>query len=95
MLQIFKEEVVDLLDSSAINSSKVEGNSIVKPVAPPKNPIQIRETVSGGITLSGITEPEVQSKEEMAGFLARGALARATGSTNMNSQSRFYFCQLK
>lgn len=72
-----------------IISSRNEGSSFVKSSVLPKVPIQIRETVSGGITLSGVTEPEVQSKEEMAGYLARGALARATGSTNMNSQSRF------
>lgn len=51
-------------------------------------PIQIRETVSGGITLAGVTELEVNSKEEMANYLSRGSISRATGSTDMNSQSR-------
>ncbi|KAF7151448.1 hypothetical protein RHSIM_Rhsim02G0140700 [Rhododendron simsii] len=41
----------------------------------------------GGITLVGVTEAEVRTKEEMASFLMHGALSRATGSTNMNSQS--------
>ncbi len=53
-----------------------------------KPPIQIRETISGGITLSGVTEVNVKSLEEMASCLERGSLSRATGSTNMNSQSR-------
>ncbi|KAK8480438.1 hypothetical protein V6N13_056955 [Hibiscus sabdariffa] len=72
-IEIFKEEVFDLLDSKATTFGRP--------------PIQIRETGSGGITLSGVTEAEVRTKEEMASNLARGSLSRATGSTNMNSQS--------
>jgi kinesin family protein 4/21/27 len=78
-LQIFKEEVFDLLD---------DAGSVTKAAAPARVPIQIRETANGSITLAGVTEPEVKSKEEMASHLALGSLSRATGSTNMNSQSR-------
>jgi kinesin family protein 4/21/27 len=77
-LQIFKEEVFDLLD---------DPGSVAK-AAPARVPIQIRETANGSITLAGVTEAEVKSKEEMALHLARGSSSRATGSTNMNSQSR-------
>lgn len=87
MFQIFKEEVLDLLDSSS-SISKGERVSSTKTVGAGRAPIQIRETVTGGITLAGVTEAEVRSKEEMASYLLRGSLARATGSTNMNSQSR-------
>ncbi|OIW16560.1 hypothetical protein TanjilG_17733 [Lupinus angustifolius] len=83
-IEIFKEEVFDLLDP---NSSKGEVLCTAKVTVPARVPIQIRETVNGGITLAGVTEPEVKTKEEMASFLSRGSLARATGSTNMNSQS--------
>ncbi|KAL5705377.1 Kinesin-like protein KIN-4C [Ranunculus cassubicifolius] len=76
-IEIFKEEVFDLL----------EGASGAKQAAPSRAPIQIRETANGGITLAGVTEPEVRTKEEMASYLSRGSLCRATGSTNMNSQS--------
>ena len=69
--------------------SKGEGGSVAKPAVPARAPIQIRETVNGGITLAGVTEAEVSSKEEMASYLSRGSLSRATGSTNMNSQSRY------
>ncbi|XP_010254537.1 PREDICTED: kinesin-like protein KIN-4C [Nelumbo nucifera] len=86
-IEIFKEEVFDLLDPNPPAFSKVEGASLGKPVVPARVPIQIRETASGGITLAGVTEPEVRTKEEMATFLSRGSLSRATGSTNMNSQS--------
>lgn len=87
-MQIFKEEVFDLLDPNPVALSKVDGMSLAKPTGPARVPIQIRETANGGITLAGVTEAEVRTKEEMASFLLRGSVARATGSTNMNSQSR-------
>ncbi|KAH7849370.1 hypothetical protein Vadar_016870 [Vaccinium darrowii] len=86
-IEIFKEEVFDLLDQSLPAVSRADGMSLAKPAGPARVPIQIRETVNGGITLAGVTEAEVRTKEEMASFLMRGALSRATGSTNMNSQS--------
>ncbi|KAJ9166469.1 hypothetical protein P3X46_021220 [Hevea brasiliensis] len=86
-IEIFKEEVFDLLDPNSALLSKGEGANAVKPAVPTRVPIQIRETVNGGITLAGVTEAEVRTKEEMASYLSRGSLSRATGSTNMNSQS--------
>ncbi len=86
-LQIFKEEVFDLLDASHA-ALRLDSGSVAKATAPARVPIQIRETGNGGITLAGVTEAEVKTKEEMASFLARGSSSRATGSTNMNSQSR-------
>uniref|UniRef100_A0A162AE08 Kinesin motor domain-containing protein n=1 Tax=Daucus carota subsp. sativus TaxID=79200 RepID=A0A162AE08_DAUCS len=86
-IEIFKEEVYDLLDPNPVTFSKVDGTSQAKPGGPARAPIQIRETANGGITLAGVTEAEVRTKEEMASFLLRGSLCRATGSTNMNSQS--------
>lgn len=80
-----------MLDTNHNTSSRAEGPSHAKPVASSRAPIQIRETTNGGITLAGVTEAEVRSKEEMASYLSRGSLARATGSTNMNSQSRLSF----
>lgn len=78
----------DLLDPSSTAFSKNEGAASSRPAGPARVPIQIRETVNGGITLAGVTEAEVRTKEEMASHLTRGSLSRATGSTNMNSQSR-------
>ncbi|KAJ0986686.1 hypothetical protein J5N97_005042 [Dioscorea zingiberensis] len=86
-IEIFKEEVFDLLDPHLHASLRAEGPAGAKPAVAPRVPIQIRETANGGITLSGVVEAEVRSKEEMASYLARGSLSRATGSTNMNSQS--------
>nr|XP_043640176.1 kinesin-like protein KIN-4C [Erigeron canadensis] len=84
-IEIFKEEVFDLLDSSPQVYNKADGNG--KPAGPSRAPIQIRETANGGISLAGVTEAEVTSQEEMASYLLRGSVCRATGSTNMNSQS--------
>ncbi|KAG6784349.1 hypothetical protein POTOM_010040 [Populus tomentosa] len=86
-IEIFKEEVFDLLDPNSAVFSKAEGVNSAKPAVPARVPIQIRETVNGGITLAGVTEAEVRNIEEMASYLSRGSLCRATGSTNMNSQS--------
>lgn len=61
---------------------------MAKVAVPARVPIQIRENVNGGITLAGVTEADVKTKEEMASYLSSGSLSRATGSTNMNSQSR-------
>ncbi|ONK69479.1 uncharacterized protein A4U43_C05F23380 [Asparagus officinalis] len=87
-IEIFKEEVFDLLDPHSNAASRAEGAPChAKQTIPSRAPIQIRETTNGGISLAGVMEAEVRSKEEMASYLTRGSLARATGSTNMNSQS--------
>ncbi|KAL0890503.1 hypothetical protein Bca101_014486 [Brassica carinata] len=86
-IEIFKEEVFDLLDSNSSALLKNDGAVQAKHIALSRAPIQIRETATGGITLAGVTEAEVKTKEEMGSYLARGSLSRATGSTNMNSQS--------
>ncbi|CAH8280392.1 unnamed protein product [Arabidopsis lyrata] len=86
-IEIFKEEVFDLLDSNSSALLKNDSGVQAKHTALSRAPIQIRETASGGITLAGVTEAEVKTKEEMGSYLARGSLCRATGSTNMNSQS--------
>ena len=59
-----------------------------KMTSPGKPPIQIRETSNGVITLAGSTEVSVATLKEMAACLEQGSLSRATGSTNMNNQSR-------
>ncbi|KAF6139883.1 hypothetical protein GIB67_009730 [Kingdonia uniflora] len=93
LLRVHKR-TVDSLDADLSNAPtplfflKGEGTTFLKLAIPSGTPIQIRETMNGGITLAGVTKPEVRSKEEMETNLSRGSLARATGITNMNSQSR-------
>lgn len=83
-MKILKEEVRDLLD----NKSELTNGQNGKMNIPGKPPIQIRETSNGVITLAGITECSVKSLKEMSDCLEHGSLSRATGSTNMNNQSR-------
>lgn len=84
-IEIHKEEVRDLLDSSL--SAKSDTSNAGKVNVPGRSPIQIRESSNGVITLAGSTEVEVRSLKEMAACLEQGSLSRATGSTNMNNQS--------
>ncbi|GLJ36782.1 hypothetical protein SUGI_0741660 [Cryptomeria japonica] len=88
-IEILKEEVHDLLDTSPSSALKADAINGLggKTAMPGKAPIQIRETSNGVITLAGSTEVDVTTQKEMAACLAQGSLARATGSTNMNSQS--------
>ena len=87
-LKIHKEEVRDLLDPNQSNKQDIANGNTAKVTSPGKPPIQIRERSNGVITLAGSTERSVKSLKEMADCLEQGSLSRATGSTNMNNQSR-------
>ncbi|KAJ1690013.1 hypothetical protein LUZ63_014168 [Rhynchospora breviuscula] len=80
-VEIFKDEVFDLLDQHDDGQVMRTGRGLQRV------PIKIREKALGDITLAGVNEPVVKSKGEMALFLARGSLNRATASTRMNSHS--------
>ena len=86
--KILKEEVRDLLDPSSMSKPETANGHAGKVTSPAKPPIQIRETSNGVITLAGSTEFSVTTLKEMAACLEQGSLSRATGSTNMNNQSR-------
>ncbi|KAJ8772897.1 hypothetical protein K2173_028074 [Erythroxylum novogranatense] len=86
-IEIHKEEVQDLLDSTSVNKSDAANGHTGKASIPGKPPIQIRESSNGVITLAGSTEVSVSTFKEMAACLEQGSLSRATGSTNMNNQS--------
>ena len=51
------EEVFGLLESSTLVSSK--GNWNEKDTWPSRPPIQIKEMATGGISLAGVTEPDL------------------------------------
>lgn len=87
-MKILKEEVRDLLDSVSVNKLETANGHAGKVTAPARQLIQIRETSNGTITLAGTTEVSVSTLQEMATCLEQGSLSRATGSTNMNNQSR-------
>ncbi len=81
----------DLLDPNPLAATKLDGPGGGKPTLHVKAPIQIREITNGGITLTGVTEVDVTTQEEMASVLAQGSLCRANGSTNTNNQSRLVY----
>lgn len=83
-----------MLDPSSASKSETANGHAGKVTIPGKAPIQIRETSDGVITLAGSTERSINTLKEMADCLEQGSLCRATGSTNMNNQSRFamLFC---
>ena len=87
-LKIFKEEVRDLLDYVSMSKSVIANGHSGKLTVPGRPSIQIRESSNGVITLAGSTEVAVSTLQEMAACLEQGSLCRATGSTNMNNQSR-------
>ena len=78
----------DLLDPTSLNKSDTASVNTGKVNVPGKPPIQIRESSNGVITLAGSTEVSVSTLKEMAACLEQGSSSRATGSTNMNNQSR-------
>ncbi|XP_011074401.1 kinesin-like protein KIN-4A [Sesamum indicum] len=86
-IEIHKEEVRDLLESSSASKQEIANGHAGKITIPGRPPIQIRETSNGVITLAGSTECSVKTLKEMADCLEQGSLNRATGSTNMNNQS--------
>lgn len=87
-MKILKEEVRDLLDPAFVSKVEAGNGQVGKVTVPGKPPVQIREASNGVITLAGTTEIDVSSQKEMASCLEQGSLNRATGSTNMNNQSR-------
>ncbi|KAL0366220.1 UNVERIFIED_CONTAM: Kinesin-like protein KIN-4A [Sesamum radiatum] len=87
-IEIHKEEVRDLLEPSSTSKQEIANGHAGKITIPGRPPIQIRETSNGVITLAGSTECSVKTLKEMADCLEQGSLNRATGSTNMNNQSR-------
>ncbi|KAK1269769.1 Kinesin-like protein FLA10 [Acorus gramineus] len=86
-IEILKEEVRDLLDTTSMGKTEASNGHAGKLVVPEKPSVQIRETSNGVITLSGSTEVDVRTQKEMVACLEQGSLSRATGSTNMNNQS--------
>jgi hypothetical protein len=78
LMTIFKEEVFDLIDQNSSVVSRADGVSLAKPAVRARVPIQIRETMNGGIQFAGVTKVEVRTKEEMTTHLSRGFKSRAT-----------------
>ena len=70
-LEIYNEELIDLLDCAAT-------------LTPQKKDLHIREEKNGVISIPGLKEELVVSATEMANCLDLGSNARSTASTLMN-----------
>lgn len=79
-LEIYNEEIYDLLDTSLTSSARSK-------LSKANSSINIREEKDGSINIYGINEEKVLSYEEMMDCLERGSLHRSTASTLMNEVS--------
>ncbi|RKO94152.1 P-loop containing nucleoside triphosphate hydrolase protein, partial [Blyttiomyces helicus] len=74
-LELYNEDLVDLLNPRSRDASGGWGG------------LTIREDGMGNIVWQGVKEEEVDSPEELLGYLQRGSLCRTTASTEMNASS--------
>jgi kinesin family protein 4/21/27 len=86
-LEIYNEEIQDLLDTSNARMKYLAIISLPFRFNSAKNPINIREEKDGSISVYGINEEKVGSHEEIMATLERGSLHRSTASTLMNETS--------
>ncbi|KAG2221922.1 hypothetical protein INT45_013258 [Circinella minor] len=82
-LELYNEELVDLLNPNTIQRRKNNNNNNNNMSAE----VSIREDIAGNIYWSGVREETCSSPEELLGYLAKGSLCRTTGSTDMNTVS--------
>ena len=80
-LEIYNEELQDLLDSGRENSTMIDR------IMPQKKEINIREEKNGTISVYGLKEMTVTSQDEMARCLDIGSNNRTVASTLMNNTS--------
>ena len=82
-LEIYNEEILDLLDPKSGFSS----NRLIAKKQANNGSVTIREEKDGSIGLYGLIEEKVGSFEEMLSCLERGSLGRSTSCTLMNETS--------
>ena len=80
-LEIYNEELHDLLDSNVSNTTMIDR------IMPQKKEINIREEKNGTISVYGLKEITVKNQEDMARCLDMGSSNRSVASTLMNNQS--------
>jgi kinesin family protein 4/21/27 len=85
-LEIYNEELNDLLDHGAVSAS-ANANAAVLDRFMQKKEITIREEKNGNISVFGLREEKVNSYEELAACLDKGSNFRSTASTLMNNCS--------
>jgi len=83
-VELYNEEVVDLLGQTSARPSSAVGGS--RPSSA-NAPIRIHEDATGSIYLAGVHTLTTASAHETLKVLRDGALSRTTASTNMNDTS--------
>lgn len=78
-LELYNEEIHDLLDPGSMARDKITGK--------PAKEVQIREEKNGHISVRGLKEQEVSSKDECLHWLNMGINHRVTSATLMNEGS--------
>ncbi|KAL7752651.1 hypothetical protein RI367_001653 [Sorochytrium milnesiophthora] len=97
-LELYNEELVDLLNPTTTSNAQAGGSSqqnggafgSSRPATSSTrsdSALRIREDENGNIVWVGVREEECRSPEDIMGFLAKGSLCRTTGSTDMNMVS--------
>ncbi|OQV19332.1 Kinesin-like protein KIF21A [Hypsibius exemplaris] len=76
-VELYNDELVDLLDRAS------RGGQGKRPAKPPR----LTEDKFGNVVLADVCVKAVKSQSDILDWLKQGALARTTGSTNMNAQS--------
>ena len=79
-LEIYKEELFDLLDPSIL-AKMMEGGE------KRSNVDKIKEDKNGNISIIGLREEKVDNGEEMTNLLVKGGDSRTTSATKMNDNS--------
>jgi len=83
-LEIYNEELNDLLDHGSLTSTR---DAAVIDRFMQKKEITIREEKNGNISVFGLREEKVSCYEELAACLDKGSNFRSTASTLMNNCS--------
>ncbi|GJP56086.1 hypothetical protein CLOM_g15145 [Closterium sp. NIES-68] len=92
LIEIHKDDIRDLLELTSLGGGgghmypHSAASRAIMSSGPSRQPISIRET-AGGISLTGVTEQVVHSREEAIACLEDGLLFRATGGHNLNARS--------
>jgi len=87
MLEIYNDEVYDLLSDLADASSTKEEQKRNARNAGAKATLEIRRSQKGHIEVPNLTKEPVTSIQDVMSLLKRGNANRATASTNMNEHS--------
>eukprot|EP01035_Chromulina_nebulosa_P018038 gene18038-23680_t len=83
MMEIYNEQVNDLLSDTAINKSNINGTST--PILGTN--LDIRQSVDNTIYVAGLKQIAVNSLQDVMEVFAKGSANRATTSTNLNERS--------